>query len=259
MFNNSPYYEVDTVTLVSGGAGYEVGDLLGFLETEPPIVAEYYGVSNPYFDASIEVEQFFFATITEVDENGGVVAFNIDSRGLYRRPAVDTGVIESVQITEGGRYYANGDAIESVQVNSGGAYYKFDGSVKRVSLTDGGRYYRGVEVPDGFGFSAWVVIDAFGGGSGATAVVTADQDAGSPTYGQITAITLTNGGNGYRTRRCKGWQVLYGGGYDCQGVTGARGTIVDSRCPADAIFQTFCAIRLGNNGGTTGTVTISEA
>lgn len=54
-------------------------------------------------------------------------------------------------------------------------------------------------------------LDASGGGTGATATATVDLTPGSPTLGQITAITVTNGGSGFV--RAPGINITGGGGF----------------------------------------------
>lgn len=54
-------------------------------------------------------------------------------------------------------------------------------------------------------------LDASGGGTGATATATVDTAPGSPTFGQITAITVTSPGSGFV--RAPGINITGGGGF----------------------------------------------
>ncbi|MDD5642973.1 MAG: multicopper oxidase domain-containing protein, partial [Syntrophales bacterium] len=54
-------------------------------------------------------------------------------------------------------------------------------------------------------------LDASGGGTGATATATVDTTPGSPTFGQVTAVTVTNPGSGFE--RPPGINITGGGGF----------------------------------------------
>jgi hypothetical protein len=117
--------------------------------------------------------------VSSVDGNGAITGIGISDGGSYYR---DTGVISSVNFPwygGGGEYYKSTGVIESVVVWEPGSYY--------VSESTG---TSDVDVP-------FVYFRSYSG-SGATATAQVDGTVGSPTFGQITGITATNGGQNYR-------------------------------------------------------------
>jgi len=67
-------------------------------------------------------------------------------------------------------------------------------------------------------------LDASGGGSGATATATVDTTIGSPTFGQVIGIALTNGGAGYL--RAPGINITGGGGFGAWATATVVGGVV---------------------------------
>lgn len=158
------YWAVDSFTIVSAGEGYAAGELA--------TVSAVDGTSN--FQA--------VGVVDSVDGNGAILSFVVlDAFGfLYE-----------------GEYYKFGDSIEEVVVNSPGEYYVSE--LTGITVTDGGRYYR----PDA-SLAAIVssvnvrVVQAVGyDGSGATFAAVIDDNPASATFGQMTGVTVTNGGSGY--------------------------------------------------------------
>jgi hypothetical protein len=83
-----------------------------------------------------------------------------------------------------------GDALATIDTTAGSATF---GQVIGLALTNPGGGTPGT----GYLSTPTVSING-GGGSGATGTVTVDLDPTSPFYGQVTGITLTSGGSGYR-------------------------------------------------------------
>ena len=158
-------YYLSAVTITNGGSGYSIDDLL----------------------------QFYFASNDDGQEIEGGTIF-VD--------AVDgSGAITAVFITDsGGRYVGSRtDALHSVGITSGGSYYHDDPGARRVVVDAGGSYYR--EDASVAPYVATVTVSIAqvspSAGTGASLSVTIDDDTSSETFGEITGITIDDGGDDY--------------------------------------------------------------
>lgn len=131
----------------------------------------------------------------QVDEEGRVTGFNVNDAGLF----AIVGVLDTVEIVFQGEYYADTGVVESVNVIYGGEYYDDTGVVASVTVDFPGSYYQENE-----GLSAYVPeIEVFisqsdpSAGSGAVLTPVVDTNTSSDTFGQITDVTITNGGVDY--------------------------------------------------------------
>lgn len=108
-------------------------------------------------------------------------------------------------VVEGGQYFSGtvtvdeDGAITGVTISDGGSFYRDTGVVEAVTITDGGEFYR--ENPELPPIVASVTVTLaqplYATGSGAALSATVDQTVTSPTFGQVSAVTITNGGSGY--------------------------------------------------------------
>jgi hypothetical protein len=95
---------------------------------------------------------------------------------LLLRTNSDTGAAESVSVQSGGRYY-NGVGIAAITLTSGGVYYLENRALPALA--------------------AEVTVTPCGGGSGASITATVDQNVDSDTFGQVTELTIVDGGDEY--------------------------------------------------------------
>lgn len=165
-----PAWEVASLSIVNGGSGYEVGEYFWYEELDPGITS-----SPPYY--VLEVDGWW---ITSVDGNGAITGIGLDpnggTNGLFYK---DTSI----------------GAIQSISVTSGGDYYKADSAISRVVVNDAGKYYR--EEVSVAGVTVAISQAAGYNGTGASITATVDSDKTSGTFGQVTALTIANGGSGY--------------------------------------------------------------
>lgn len=173
-------YYLSAVTITNGGSGYSIDDLL----------------------------QFYFASNDDGQEIEGGTIF-VD--------AVDgSGAITAVFITDsGGRYVGSRtDALHLVGITSGGSYYHDDPGARRVFVHAGGSYYR--EDASVAPYVATVTVSIAqvspSAGTGASLSATIDDDTSSETFGEITGITIDDGGDDYLAwqwiaNACCGWQL----------------------------------------------------
>ena len=156
-----PAWTVSGVTITDGGSGYSVYDML---------TASTNGQQSPY--------SWFYVYVSEVDEDGVIAAVEIYDGGLFYK---STGVIDSVEISYGGSYY-DGGAITAVDVTTPGQYYREDAEatpyVAEVTVTVASQ--------------GWPSE-----GSGAEFEATVDDDTGSETFGQVTGLSVADGGDDY--------------------------------------------------------------
>lgn len=151
---------VVSVSIANGGSGYEIGDLVEI-------------TSN----ATVGMFGGFVGSVSDVSEGGEILAVSIDQPG---------------------QYFARGP-LASVVVESPGAYWG-SGSISGVNITSGGKYWATDKSAEPH--VSPVTVEALPcqreGGTPATLAATIDTNTNSPTFGQITGVTIENGGNCYR-------------------------------------------------------------
>lgn len=230
-------WAVGAVTVDAGGSGYADGSAVTFTvddgstqsaasatiataREEPEVTATVESWSGSGAVLAVTLTQsgnsWYASSVAVTNGGSGYDAYDYvvfatddaEASPAYAAIATDeNGVITSVSIYGGGSYYRSTDVIESVSVSSGGGYYKSDGAIESVVVSDGGLYWRlqgtgqaDVDEP------VVTISGSYGVGSGATAEATIDTAIGSPTFGQISSLTLTSGGSGYRTEG-SGWRA----------------------------------------------------
>lgn len=173
-YNGRDYWEVTAVTIVDGGSAYS--------EYDEVVVSIVDGTSNP--------PVLFSGYVSSVDEGGEITG---------------------ITINYGGQYYKDTGVVDVVEVLYGGVYYDDDGVPISVTVTDGGKYYREDEEAEPYVADVTVVISqtdpSFGDGAEITAEV--DENPSSPTFGEIVALTIVDGGDNYlawqwRNTKCCG-------------------------------------------------------
>lgn len=114
-------------------------------------------------------------------ENGSEFAVaDVRARTVFDEDGHDTGVLDYIEVLNGGSYAIPG-VIDSVSVTHPGKYYKEDASVPPL-------------VAD---VTISIAQSPPSSGSNASLSAVIDEDTGSTTFGQITAVNIDNGGNGY--------------------------------------------------------------
>lgn len=154
------------VSVVSGGSGYSVGDYAEF---------------RPVGFGDGRTEGLANCTVTSVDESGAVVTMEIGF------PGVDPFEI-----------FRKFDGVASVTVDSPGSYYRLsgNGAPTGVTVEEHGSYF--CTDPKAPPCVASVTVTAGGGGTGAVITPTIDSSSpDSPTWGQVTGLTISDGGQDY--------------------------------------------------------------
>ena len=152
---------ISAVTILDGGSGYLEGDALTIDRGEE------------------DVEQSpGYVTVSSVDGSGAITAVTIHSAGQYY---YESGHVSAVNILEGGQYYRSTGILESVEITDGGSFYLEDEDAPAIvaDIT--------VEVEQ--------LSPSSGSGLEVSAIV--DDDVHSPTFGQITGLTIDDGGSNY--------------------------------------------------------------
>ena len=169
------YWSYSSMSITSGGSGYSVDDEIVLVLTDATEYGSEYG--SGYGSASVSA----------VDGSGAITAISASfGRSFFR----DTGVIDSVQVMSYGDYYHTDGDIASVEIQDGGRYW---GLVPTGSVDS--------DSPDVF-FSSNIGRDASG-------VAVIDTTPASPSFGRITAITLLDGGTGYKPGGGVGWTLSF--------------------------------------------------
>lgn len=164
-----------SATVTSAGSGFA---LIG--RSEPTVTATVNGTGSGA-ELAVTLEQY-------QDECG---------RDYWR--------VESVAATAAGSGYSQSDPVlftvttgdTDFELASGWVDVDNDGAVVGVYVLDPGWYYREDASAPAYIANISINVVGGGGGTGADIAATIDSTAGSPTFGQITALTVNGGGSGY--------------------------------------------------------------
>jgi hypothetical protein len=170
---------VNSITVSNGGTGYTDGET---------------------FDILPSAGQTVSAANVTVSVSGGVITgASISDAGEY---FLDTGVIDTVDVLYGGSYFKDTGVIDSIDISSAGTYYKALGDIESISLVNGGAFFGEDADAPPLVADITVVLDQIdpSAGDGATFTVVVDDDPDSPTFGEITGVTVSNGGDGYEAQ-----------------------------------------------------------
>ena len=172
---NRKLYRLASVTVVNGGSGYADEDeiVLSFASSNDGTILE-------------QVYSFVFGDPTGVGPNGEIEQVYVGDEG-----------------TGGGEIVGSRtDSLHSVNITgfpSGGSYYKDDPGARRVTVTAGGSYYREDATAPPYVAAVTVGVEQVSPseGTGAELSVVIDDDPESETFGEITAVNIDDGGDGY--------------------------------------------------------------
>lgn len=221
-----PAWAVDDLTITNGGTGYPATGSITFdiEEGDAEIAAASATFSCNRISPSVSLAV-----------NGTGTGAQITASLTYW-PDEDFWYVGGVTVVAGGSGYTAGDPVEvaiddgesagipfamGVTVGSGGSvtgvsvdnpypqyppwnrggFWKNSGVIESVEITSGGVYYR--DDPSLPGENATVSIAVSQSGptastaAGAVLAAVIDNTVSSPTFGQITGVTVTNGGNNY--------------------------------------------------------------
>lgn len=169
-------WQVTGFSVSNGGSGYTAGDSVAVTVT----------VGQEISPIDITVQ---------VDGTGAVTGFTVNDSGLF----AIVGVLDSVVIVTEGYYYEDTGVVAAVEVIDGGIYYNDTGVVLSVTVDSPGIYY--LENAAVAAVVPAISVDVFqefpSDGSGAVLTPVVDTDTSSATFGQITGVTITNGGDDY--------------------------------------------------------------
>lgn len=206
-------------TVTAGGNGYIDGESLAIDAEDPSVTVQQGAVTVRTARSEPTANMEVSGTGT-----GATLTPNYtQSEGEDGRPVWS---VTSVTIHDGGSGYTAGDpvflnltdgtvvgngffdgaasvdqdgAVIGVTITDGGTFYRDTGVVESLTVTDGGEFYR--EDPDLPPIVAAVTVTLsqplYATGSGASLSATVDQTVASETFGQITAVTIDDGGSGY--------------------------------------------------------------
>ena len=232
-FDGRTFWYVDSVAITSSGTGYAYGDYI-------------------YWSAGNGVSQgTAYGYVSSVDAAGRITG---------------------VSLIDPGQYYKSNGIISTVTLLSGGTYYRDTGELAAITIADGGSYWRDDPTADPYVRTVTVdVVQSFpSNGDGATFAATVDDDTASPTFGQIVAVAITAGGDGYLawewagTMRCCGdffngmtVVVKQGTSYPCEyghsmcGPAGAGGVAVfyegPTKPPSLLLYAWPCSAEFGTS------------
>lgn len=216
-------WQVTGVSVTSGGTGYQDGQSVAFTagsgstklasavatintgRTQPTLTASASSSSGSGAELSVSLAQ-------TADWNGKDV-WSVSSVGVVAAgESYQPGDQVLISVTDGVQppfdfFYAEvfsvdeDGGIESVSVFAGGEYYKSTGIIESVSVSNGGAYYKEDSSIPGEAADVQISVAQYGptagtaGGAILEAVI--DTDPASETFGQITEITIEDGGDGY--------------------------------------------------------------
>jgi len=171
---------VATFSVTSAGGGSGATFIQPYFTVFGSFPKAHYKIAGPYLDDFIDSPGTGYAEgdpVTLVVSDGVTVtafAAAVDLLG-------PNGEIEGIIITEEGDYYLDDGAIWSVTVTNGGSYHIETVQVATITFT--------------------VTQKAPSIGSGLELEATVDEDKDSGTFGEITSVTLVDGGDGFMVSR----------------------------------------------------------
>jgi hypothetical protein len=259
---------VDSITVSDGGDGYEDGSAVTFTvddgsmksqafatisttREEPAVTATVESASGSGAVLAVSLTQsgssWYVSEVSVTDGGSGYDAYysdyltfaTDDTESSPAYAAIETdgnGSITSVSISDGGSYYRSTGVIDSVSISDGGQYYKSDGAIESVVVLNGGMYWRLQGTGQADADEPTVTVSgSYGIGEGATATATVDTAVGSPTFGQISSVSLTSGGTGYKSQ-ASGWRATVSVGglihrTECLVLNDAAGCAANDECP----------------------------
>jgi hypothetical protein len=266
-FTGQSNWYVQSVAVNNGGTGYVDGDDVAFTvtdgvqswpasatiatgRTEPDVTADVAyssgtgAVLTPSLSASGNAWTVSGLTITTAGTGYSQydgISFATDdlteAGGYGYVTSVDgNGAITGVAINYGGSYYRSTGVIQSVSVSDGGSYYKSTGVIEGITVWDGGSYYKEESTGTSQVDTPQVTISS-NVGEGATAAAVIDGTLGSPTFGQITSINVTSGGQGYGSGGSR-WRatIQYNGEIFHAGVADR---VSANPCPSDLLSKSY--------------------
>lgn len=181
--DGKPTWRVTSININNPGTNYVVGN---WIQVKPV---------NNTFATTVGI-------VTSVDANGGILSISTNSNagsnfGDYWGLFDTNGSILSVQVLGiSGWSFQPGYGWVYNDFPPGGLYYDDTGEAQSVQVTNNGVYYR--EDPSLPPYVSDVTVDISpSNGSGAILSAVIDDDLSSSTFGQITDITIQDGGSGY--------------------------------------------------------------
>lgn len=131
---------------------------------------------------------------------GDTVSFTIDEGTISLAPTAyvevgESGSVTSVIVQFGGELVDDIGPIASIEIQSAGQYWTTDSSIGCVVTESAGEYYKAT--PSGVESDTPTIRIQTACGSGATAEAVVDVDPDSETFGGISEVTVTDGGEGY--------------------------------------------------------------
>jgi hypothetical protein len=220
-------WEVSSITIDSPGDDYSADGYLSFAvdngievesaygtfaveRAEPTVACDITSATGSGAVLSVALTQsgnaWHVSSVTVTDGGGGyddadVVLFTctsgVEVMAAYGYATFSGGVLTNVLVYGGGSYYDTTGAVESVTIQYGGKYYATTGRVGRVDVVDGGSYHENYHTGE-VDADAPTVLFSSNTGHGATATAMVDTSLASPTFGQVTAISINSGGSNYR-------------------------------------------------------------
>lgn len=157
------YWKVDDLIVNQGGSGYAINDFVVVAADE---------------DSDGVTVQNSVWQVDGVSATGAILSLSLQNAG---KMFADTGEIEAIAVTAAGSYYGTSSGAGSVTVNNGGRYF-VESETQPAIVAD---------------VTCEIVQQLPSDGIGCEITATVDEDTQSETFGQITSLTLDNGGDGY--------------------------------------------------------------
>jgi hypothetical protein len=282
-----PTWSVDEISVVDGGSGYAYGEFALFEPATAADFANYYAAGEIQTSVSEPTVELYGGTGTSavlavaLSSNGGApetwgissvtitdggAGYEVDDQfqvnlgegdvevgaAYVTVASVDgSGAITGVTIGAGGQYYHEDGVIVAITLYDVGEYYRSDGVIQEVTVEDGGSYYEESDTEPALVADITIGIAQKSPSNGAGAVISAvvDDDPTSATFGQITGLTIDDGGDEYLAVHyepgvCAGpggiYRATYAacGGFAAEDMTG-RGFLFKRGCPDYTYYITI--------------------
>jgi len=216
----SGYPDFATVTIIPGSDDVEQEQAIAFARTErvtPTVVANadsggVGAVISPTLSQTTDGQGLDVWSVSGFTISSGGSGYFVSNPisvlvtdGVQQQGAIGavasintvTGAILSASVIQGGQFYKTNGVLDAVIVSDGGKYYKE--KPDSVAVVNGGRYYQenGSAAPYTTPITVTISQISPSAGTGADLAAVVDTNTASPTFGQITSVTISDGGSSY--------------------------------------------------------------
>ena len=189
-------FEPLTITVADGDTQVSLASAITFVDKSPPTLTLSGTATATIVLSGVSIFlDYPYYTVGSVAVTNGGSGYTNGQALTFSAGAGDVTLVNATATA----VVISGDQLHSVTITNPGNYYHADPGGISVVVKDGGSYYRedASVTPYLATVTVGVTQSAPSTGSGAVLAAIIDDDTGSASFGFITGVTITNGGDGY--------------------------------------------------------------